>query len=289
MFKERFSFEARKKHADMVLRKYPDRVPVIIEGVEENQKTGLAQNQKTSQPQPVIQKTSIWSYFFSSSLPENIEKLEKAILPAVLPAVLPEPDLASPDLGTDVPEVTNLPTILDQTGTETSDNKELKVPKGRQKKIKKSREKNKKADKELKKPVLLLSETNEKSLKVGFEGGAPEEIGPELSLHTENCENRENPVLTSDTPLPTQTDNNKPNTASVSPRIKYLVPGHYTVGQFFYLFRKTLHLKPEEACFLYVGNTLVPLAQGISQVYQEYRDKDGLLYMRYATEHTFGK
>lgn len=69
---------------------------------------------------------------------------------------------------------------------------------------------------------------------------------------------------------------------------KFLVPSDLTFGQFSYVIRKRLKLKPEVALFLFSGTTIVPTAQLVSEIYIRQRDKDGFLYLNYCGENTFG-
>eukprot|EP00607_Mallomonas_marina_P001047 CAMPEP_0182427252 /NCGR_PEP_ID=MMETSP1167-20130531/16371_1 /TAXON_ID=2988 /ORGANISM="Mallomonas Sp, Strain CCMP3275" /LENGTH=115 /DNA_ID=CAMNT_0024609365 /DNA_START=94 /DNA_END=441 /DNA_ORIENTATION=+ len=69
---------------------------------------------------------------------------------------------------------------------------------------------------------------------------------------------------------------------------KYLVPGDLTVGQFMYVIRKRLKLPAEQAIFLFINNTIPPAAAILNQVYDEYKDQDGFLYITYSGENTFG-
>ena len=62
---------------------------------------------------------------------------------------------------------------------------------------------------------------------------------------------------------------------------KYLVPYNLTLGQFIYQIRKRLNLSPEVALFFFTGGF-------ISNLYAEYKDADGFLYIYYAVENTFG-
>ena len=72
-------------------------------------------------------------------------------------------------------------------------------------------------------------------------------------------------------------------------KIKYIVPKALTMGQFAYIIRKRITLKPEESLFLFVNdNTLPPTAATIEQIYEEYKLNDGFLYMTFASENTFG-
>jgi len=69
---------------------------------------------------------------------------------------------------------------------------------------------------------------------------------------------------------------------------KYLVPGDLTVGQFIYTIRKRIKLKPEQAMFIFVNNTLPPTASLISQIYKEHKDTDFFLYFSLSGENVFG-
>jgi len=69
---------------------------------------------------------------------------------------------------------------------------------------------------------------------------------------------------------------------------KYLVPADLSVGQFVYVIRKRIKLKPEKAIFIFVNNTLPPTASLMSQIYKEHKDDDGFLYVTYSGESTFG-
>ena len=69
---------------------------------------------------------------------------------------------------------------------------------------------------------------------------------------------------------------------------KYLVPSDLTVGQFMFVIRKRLKLPPEQAIFLFVNGTIPPTGALMSQVYEDYRDQDGFLYINYAGENIFG-
>ncbi|KAG0669111.1 ubiquitin-like protein atg8 [Maudiozyma exigua] len=69
---------------------------------------------------------------------------------------------------------------------------------------------------------------------------------------------------------------------------KYLVPDDLTVGQFIYVIRKRIELPPEKAIFIFVNDTLPPTASLMSAIYEQYKDKDGFLYVTYAGENTFG-
>ena len=70
---------------------------------------------------------------------------------------------------------------------------------------------------------------------------------------------------------------------------KYLVPVDLTVGQFIYVIRKRMVLDSGKALFLFVnGNTLVPTSAHMLEIYKQYADADGFLYITYSGENSFG-
>lgn len=100
---------------------------------------------------------------------------------------------------------------------------------------------------------------------------------------------------------------------------RYLVPSDLTVGQFVYVIRKRIKLSPERAIFIFIDNKLPPsgeilvgsvtlicawilsrdlnlthvldtfsAASLMSAIYEEMKDKDGFLYIKYSGENTFG-
>ena len=80
-----------------------------------------------------------------------------------------------------------------------------------------------------------------------------------------------------------------PKTGTITLRkMKYLVPDTLTVGQFVYVLRRQMTLRPEEAVFLMINNILPPTAALMSQIYNEHADEDGFLYAVLTKENTFG-
>ncbi|XP_069995349.1 gamma-aminobutyric acid receptor-associated protein-like isoform X1 [Penaeus vannamei] len=50
---------------------------------------------------------------------------------------------------------------------------------------------------------------------------------------------------------------------------KYLVPSDLTVGQFYFLIRKRIHLRPEDALFFFVNNVIPPTSATMGSLYQD--------------------
>jgi len=69
---------------------------------------------------------------------------------------------------------------------------------------------------------------------------------------------------------------------------KFLVPSDLTVGQFVYVIRKRIKLKPEQALFIFINNTLCPTSHLMSEMYRNHKDEDGFLYIIYDTENVYG-
>jgi GABA(A) receptor-associated protein len=69
---------------------------------------------------------------------------------------------------------------------------------------------------------------------------------------------------------------------------KYLVPSDLSFGQFLFVVRKRLSLKPDKALFMFVNNILVASSELMVSVYNKYKDIDGFLYILYSGESTFG-
>uniref|UniRef100_A0A915LQE1 Uncharacterized protein n=1 Tax=Meloidogyne javanica TaxID=6303 RepID=A0A915LQE1_MELJA len=69
---------------------------------------------------------------------------------------------------------------------------------------------------------------------------------------------------------------------------KYLVPSELTVGQFYFLIHKRIHLRPEETLFFFV-NTLIPQTMTtMGQLYQDHHEEDLFLYIAYSDENVYG-
>ena len=49
---------------------------------------------------------------------------------------------------------------------------------------------------------------------------------------------------------------------------KYLVPSDLTVGQFYFLIRKRIRLRPEDALFFFVNNVIPPTSATMGALYQ---------------------
>lgn len=69
---------------------------------------------------------------------------------------------------------------------------------------------------------------------------------------------------------------------------KYLVPHDLTIGQFMYVIRKRLKLDSSEALYLFANGHIMTCSSTVGMAYDNYRDPDGFLYLKYSKESTFG-
>lgn len=69
---------------------------------------------------------------------------------------------------------------------------------------------------------------------------------------------------------------------------KFLTPVDLTLGQFCYVIRKRIKLDSQDALFFFINDTMFPVTSMISTIYKDHKDADGFLYIKYASENTFG-
>ena len=72
-------------------------------------------------------------------------------------------------------------------------------------------------------------------------------------------------------------------------RSKYLVPKDMTAGQFTLHVRKSMKINSHEAIFMFVDRSILPpISKPIGELYKEFASHDGMLYVIYTKENTFG-
>jgi GABA(A) receptor-associated protein len=71
-------------------------------------------------------------------------------------------------------------------------------------------------------------------------------------------------------------------------RHKFLIPQDFTLHALQHTVRLYLKLKPEQAIYLFINNNIPNYTDSLAQLYEKFRDKDGLLYVTYSTENIFG-
>ena len=70
---------------------------------------------------------------------------------------------------------------------------------------------------------------------------------------------------------------------------KFLVPNDISVAQFMWIIRKRIQLPSEKAIFLFVNKTIPQSSSTMGQIYNNFKDEDGFLYISYSGENTFGQ
>jgi GABA(A) receptor-associated protein len=72
-------------------------------------------------------------------------------------------------------------------------------------------------------------------------------------------------------------------------RNKFLAPEDLTIGQFLTVIRKRIKVNDSESIFLFIDdNTMPPTSVSLNQIYHDYKDDDGFLYITYCSENVFG-
>ncbi|KAL9546247.1 hypothetical protein MBANPS3_006750 [Mucor bainieri] len=69
---------------------------------------------------------------------------------------------------------------------------------------------------------------------------------------------------------------------------KYLIPSDICLGQFIYSIRKSIKLSEEKAIYMYIGGNIPTVSESLENLYAQFKDEDGFLYLNYAGENTFG-
>jgi GABA(A) receptor-associated protein len=88
-------------------------------------------------------------------------------------------------------------------------------------------------------------------------------------------------------PLMITPSKNDRNTYPID-KSKYITPRELTLLQLQQIIRKRIHFPPEKALFMFINNKLFPITSMIGQIYDDYKDTDGFLYITYCQENTFG-
>lgn len=71
-------------------------------------------------------------------------------------------------------------------------------------------------------------------------------------------------------------------------KCKFLLPNDLTWGQFLYVIRKRIKLKPEKSIFMFINNTLPNTAQLVQDTYKQLYNCDGIMKVVVSSENTFG-
>ena len=72
----------------------------------------------------------------------------------------------------------------------------------------------------------------------------------------------------------------------------YLIPKNLKVSEIYLIIRKKITIDSKHAIFIFVkshlGDVLVPVGSNVLEIYDLYKNDDGILYIIYTTENTFG-
>ncbi|XP_008168700.1 microtubule-associated proteins 1A/1B light chain 3C [Trachemys scripta elegans] len=72
-------------------------------------------------------------------------------------------------------------------------------------------------------------------------------------------------------------------------KTKFLVPQELTMTQFITIIRSRMALTATQAFYLLVNNkSLASMSLTLAEVYRDYKDEDGFVYMTYASQEMFG-
>ena len=71
---------------------------------------------------------------------------------------------------------------------------------------------------------------------------------------------------------------------------KFLAPADISVAKFISEIRKHIKLGRQESLFVFVANNVMPQPNAtMAQIYAQYQDSDGFLYIMYSSESSFGQ
>jgi GABA(A) receptor-associated protein len=69
---------------------------------------------------------------------------------------------------------------------------------------------------------------------------------------------------------------------------KYLVSRDLTLGQFMHTIRQRMNLTAEVGLYIFISGFIPSNSQFLSNLYVDFRDDDGFLYIMYDVENIFG-
>lgn len=106
--------------------------------------------------------------------------------------------------------------------------------------------------------------------------------------HEQICKQADNILKKYPDRIPIIVQSGKDSTIPKLEKNKFLVPRDITLGQFIYIIRRRVELKPEEAMFVFINDSLVNNSKLMSDIYDEYKDETGFLFCHISNENTFG-
>ena len=70
-------------------------------------------------------------------------------------------------------------------------------------------------------------------------------------------------------------------------KTKYMVPSDLLMEHFYFVIRKNIKLKGEDALFIFIDNVIPQPSLQVGTVYRDHHDEDGFLYIAYADESVY--
>jgi len=71
-------------------------------------------------------------------------------------------------------------------------------------------------------------------------------------------------------------------------KVKYLIPFTMLVGEFILYIRRTININKEQGIYLFINGNIPCTSDNFFNLYHNYKDNDGFLYIIYTYENTFG-
>ena len=82
---------------------------------------------------------------------------------------------------------------------------------------------------------------------------------------------------------------NLPDNSSIElDKLKYIVPKDITIQQLHCILTKYIKKNKKQSVILFINNTMPISSQSIGNIYNQFKDKDGFLYITLRKENTFG-
>ena len=69
---------------------------------------------------------------------------------------------------------------------------------------------------------------------------------------------------------------------------KFLVPGDVSAAQFVQVVRKSMKMTPEQAIFLMIDKSIIPMHEKMCHLHERHKTNDGFMYVTYCFENVFG-
>jgi len=81
---------------------------------------------------------------------------------------------------------------------------------------------------------------------------------------------------------------NKDKTTPDIDKNKYIIPRSLNISEFIFIIRKRIKIDSNKAIFIFINNLLIPMNTTVGSVYDEHKENDSILYVKYSSENTFG-